>query len=75
MVTELLLFAIVIVLFGFIAWREARHEKLINELTSKLMARDFTEYSVMTKDIEPKTDDRRNQEKKKTLDPVLGGHF
>jgi len=70
-IVVLVLGFIFIALICFVSFREWAHQKQLNELTNKLMSRDFTEYTVMTRKETPK----KEQPKKKPVDPILGGLY
>ena len=76
MVELIVLGLVIFTLLGFIAWREVFNKKVVENLTDKLMARDFTEYRTMTQDFKTKKENKSEDgNKKPVLDPVLGKHF
>lgn len=59
-------------LLGFMAWREVEHKKQIDELTSKIMAKDYREYAIM----QPKDKiDKVVAPTRKISDQYLGQHY
>ena len=76
MVELIVLGSVNFMLLGFIVWREVFNKKVVENLTDKLMARDFTEYRTMTQDFKIKKENKSEDgNKKPVLDPVLGKHF
>ena len=66
---EWALFGVILVLVGFIGWREWFNQRQLDMLTSKLMARDFREYAALSKPNEPRVEKPKPQA---VNDPVLG---
>ena len=76
MVETIVFVVIITMLMGFIVYKDYKHTKQVDVLTSKLMARDYHDYAVNKPLAERET--RLTQEKEKTSkisDPVLGTNF
>lgn len=79
-IVTLLVFVVAIMGIGdlvFMAWREVRHDKVVDSLTSKIMSRDYANFASY-KPEENKTIIKNELSKNgrgEYTDPTLGRHF
>lgn len=76
--TELSLIVVMFSLLIFVCWREWHTGKLINQLTNKIMSRDYQDYSTMSLNTNAFDNSKGQQPHKDShpvKDPVLGGNF
>lgn len=59
-------------LMGLIAWKEVAHNRILRDLTAKLMARNLYEYAQVAED---KPQPEMKVKKEKLTDPILGKDF
>lgn len=79
MIVEFSLLGVIIAQLVFVCWREWQNSKLIDQLTNKIMSRDYNEYSSVALNMKAfdntKSNGSNRERVKKTTDPVLGANF
>ncbi len=72
---EITLIGVIVFLLGFIAWRDWCNGRQVDDLTNKLMARDYREYSVFNQP-KPKQEPKREMVNDDyPRDSVLGKNY